>query len=163
MRQPKHQPFAPKLSLQRLTTRSQGLRKLIQQAKEHSNVSDQFNSALPKMFQGQFQINSFEGHALILTCHSASLMTRFRLSQNDIIQQFNNIIRPNYVTDIKIKIRPKNYSQTASASKQNTELPEITQRNISKKNAQILNEEAEHTDDIKLREILLRLAKHSSK
>jgi len=114
------------------------------------------------MFKNQFQVNAIEQQTLILTCHSASLMTRFRFKQQDIITQFNQKIRPKHIDNIKIKIRPKQRN-TGPDTPHSRNKTQTTQRTISKKNAQILNEEAEHTDDIKLKNILLRLAKHSGK
>jgi len=162
MRQPKHKALAPRLSLQRLTSRSHGLRILLQQASQHNSLTDLLNNSVPEMFKNQFQVNAIEQQTLILTCHSASLMTRFRFKQQDIITQFNQKIRPKHIDNIKIKIRPKQRN-TGPDTPHSRNKTQTTQRTISKKNAQILNEEAEHTDDIKLKNILLRLAKHSGK
>ena len=165
MQQPKQQPFAPRLSLKRLTSRCQNLRILLQQASKHSSLTDLLNASVPELFKNQFQVNAIEQNTLILTCHSAALMTRFRFKQQDVINQFNQKIRPKHITNIKIKIRPKQRSPNPNKASQTTSTQttstQTTLRTLSKKNAQILHEEAEHTDDIKLKNILLRLAKHS--
>lgn len=83
-------------------------------------------------------------------------MTKFRFSQTKVIEAFNQANPEQTITTIKIKVRPTNtasVTQKKAATKQHP-------KQLSKKNAQILQEEAEHTDDVKLKEILLQLAKH---
>jgi len=176
MRQPKNQPFAPRLNVQRLSNRSQTLRKLVQQASTRVSITEIFNSSVPVIFKDKFQVNLLEQNTLTLTCHSASLMTRFRFNQNEIINNFNQRSPTNKINNIKIKVRPKQFSQQGGsnsteqyshaaneikypASCETSTHKTNIDKTISKKNAQNLNEEAEHTDDLDLKNILLRLSR----
>jgi hypothetical protein len=156
MRQPKQQQFAPKISLKRLTAKSNNLQSLIKQASERKSLEDILNETLPAAFKGKFMLNSFSQGVLILTCPSAALMTKFRFSQDQFLAMLNAKIHPEKVTQIKVKVRP-HHMQPQKSAKNTTQ----AQNRLSKKNAQILLEEAEHTDDLKLKEVLLQLAKHS--
>ena len=151
-RQPKHKQLAQALNAKRITARSSELNSLLKRASSLQSLSDAFNESVPTLFKNKFQVNGIQDNILILTCQSASLMTRLRFNKNTIIAQFNSQIRPNLITDLKVKIRPGQYKKTAPK----------THRTISKKNAQILAEEAELTEDKKLKAILIQLAKHAT-
>jgi len=86
-------------------------------------------------------------------------MTRFQVNKNDVITQFNQKIKPQEIVNIKVKIRPKQFYPTINLQQKNDAT--ATNNKLSKKNAQILFEEAEHTDDLKLKNILKRLAQNS--
>ena len=156
MRQPKNHAFAPLISLQKLSQKYSELTRLMTLAGSRLSIDELLNQCLPDFFKGQFRINSFEHNTLVLTCNSAKLMTRFRFIEDDVIRALNTKIAPQSIQQIKIKIRP-NAEQQSSQPAKNSHPP----RSISKKNAQILLEEAEHTEDKKLKEILISLAKHA--
>jgi hypothetical protein len=149
--QPKLKQLAPILNAQKISARSSNLNSLILQANHLQTLSDIFNGVLPAMFKDKFQVNALQGTTLILTCSSASLMTRIQFNKNTIIDHFNHEIKPRRITDFKIKIRPGKHIK----------IPQKTIRILSKKNAQILKEEAELTEDKKLKAILIRLAEHA--
>lgn len=150
-RQPKIKQLAPLLNANKITRASVGLSTLLRQASQLQNLSETFNESVPDLFKNKFQVNCIQDNILILTCQSASLMTRLRFNKNTIIDHFNFRIKPNYITDLKIKIRPGQF----------TKAPTVTTRTLSKKNAQILAEEAELTEDKKLKAILFQLANHA--
>jgi len=156
MRQPKNHALAPLISLQKLSQKSSDLARLMALAGSRLSIDELLNQCLPDFFKGQFRINNFEHNTLVLTCNSAKLMTRFRFIEDDVIRSLNTKIAPQRIEHIKIKIRP-------NADQQPRKLSDINhgERSISKKNAQILLEEAEHTEDKKLRDILISLAKHA--
>ena len=150
-RQPKIKQLAPLLNANRITSKSAALSSLLDRASKLQNLSEAFNESVPPLFKNKFYVNCIEGNILIITCQSASLMTRLRFNKNTIIDQFNFRIKPNYITDLKIKIRPGEFKKP----------PTNTTRTLSKKNAQILAEEAELTEDKKLKAILIQLANHA--
>lgn len=150
-RQPKIKQLAPLLNAKKITRASSELSSLLSRASQLQTLSDTFNESVPTLFKNKFQVNCIQGNILILTCQSASLMTRLRFNKNTIIDQFNFRIKPNFITDLKIKIRPGQFNKPTQA---------IT-RTLSKKNAQILTEEAELTEDKKLKAILFQLANHA--
>jgi hypothetical protein len=157
MRQPKQQALAPLLSLQKLSQRSNSIANLIQMAKNRQSLDDILNQCLPDLLKGQFKANGINESTLILTCTSAKLMTRFRFIQDDVLSKLNIFLKPNNIRTIQIKVRPN------TQHKANMKDSKVFQRSISKKNAQILLEEAEHTVDQKLKNILTNLAKHADK
>ena len=156
MRQPKQKQFAPQISLQRLSSKSTNLQSLIRQAAQRRSLEDILNETLPAAFKEKFQLNSFSNGLLVLTCSSAAVMTKFRFSQDQFLSMLNAKIHPEKATHIRIKIRPAGSFQKKNAAKAMHQ-----QKPLSKKNAQILLEEAEHTDDTKLKNILLQLAKRT--
>jgi hypothetical protein len=137
-RQPKIKQLAPLLNANKITRASSELSTILSRASHLQTLSDAFNESIPALFKNKFQVNCIQNNILILTCQSASLMTRLRFNKNTIIEHFNFRIKPNSITDLKIKIRPGQF-----------------------KNAQILTEEAELTEDKKLKAILFQLAKHA--
>ena len=149
MRQPKQKALAPLLSLQKLSRKSNSIASLIQLANSRQTLDDLLNQCLPDLLKGHFKVNSINEQTLILTCSSAKLMTRLRFIQDDILSKLSTLIAPNKVDMLQIKVRPNIQTK-----------PEQT-RHISKKNAQILLEEAEHTEDQNLKNILTSLAKHA--
>lgn len=157
MRQPKQKALAPLLSLQKLSQKSNSIASLIQLANSKQSLDDSLNQCLPDPLKGHFKANSIHEQILILTCSSAKLMTRFRFIQDDILAKLNSLITPNKVNTIQIKVRP-NIQFKPEQIKTQTSV-----RHISKKNAQILLEEAEHTEDQNLKNILTNLAKHANK
>jgi len=150
-RQPKIKQLAPLLNTKKITKESSELSTLLSRASQLQSLSDAFNESVPPLFKNKFHVNCIQDNILILTCQSASLMTRLRFNKNTIIDQFNYRIKPSSIIDLKVKIRPGQFKKQA---------PAIT-RTLSKKNAQILTEEAELTEDKKLKAILIRLANHA--
>lgn len=156
MRQPKNHAFAPLISVQKLSQKSSDLARLMALAGSRLSIDDLLNQCLPDFFKEQFKINNFENNTLVLTCNSAKLMTRFRFIEDEVMRSLNKKITPQHIQRIKIKIRPNAGHQPQKSSK-----PTHAARSISKKNAQILLQEAEHTEDKKLKDILISLAQHA--
>ena len=141
MRQPKTSPLSPLISLNRLSQKSFSIANLLKLANNRQSLDTLLDRHLPELYKGHLKVNSFHDGKLVLTCSSAKLMTRFRFVQDQIIESLNSEILSEKILSIQIKIRPNINSNTTKPN------PEQTQRNISKKNAQILLEEAEHTED----------------
>tara|TARA_R110002167_G_scaffold295648_1_gene500139 strand:+ start:481 stop:954 length:474 start_codon:yes stop_codon:yes gene_type:complete len=155
MRQPKQKALAPLLSLQKLSRESSSIASLIKLANSRQSLDDSLNRCLPAPLKGHFKVNDINNQILTLTCSSAKLMTRFRFMQDDIVSQLNTLIAPKTIHMVQIKVRP-NIQFKPEQNK-----PKAISRHISKKNAQILLEEAEHTEDQNLKNILTSLAKHA--
>tara|TARA_R110001592_G_scaffold140266_5_gene361043 strand:+ start:6778 stop:7251 length:474 start_codon:yes stop_codon:yes gene_type:complete len=155
MRQPKNHALSPLLSLQKLSQKSKSIANLILMANSRQTFDDILNQCLPDPLRGHFKANSIDDNILVLTCTSAKVMTRFRFIQDDVLSKLNIFIAPKKILKIHIKVRPN--IQFKPATKE-TKKPH---RSISKKNAQILLEEAEHTVDQNLKNILTNLAKHA--
>ena len=155
MRQPKNKALAPLISLQKLSQKSNSIASLIQMANNRQSLDNTFNQCLPEPLKGHFKANNIKDNTLILTCTSAKLMTRFRFIEDDALLKLNKIIAPKKILIVQIKVRPNIQYKPASTETKKSH------RCISKKNAQILLEEAGHTADQNLKNILTNLAKHA--
>lgn len=151
-RQPKKRPLADALSLGKLTECSSELSKLLSTASQLNHYDMAFEQLLPPALKGCFHVNSISNTHLIITCHSATLATRFRMTQKQVIEKLNRQTGLT-IQNVKVKIRPGNL-QTSTRS---------TTRVLSKKNAQLLEKAAEQTEDLKLKKILEKLAAHGGK
>lgn len=156
MRQPKTQSLAPLISLERLSQKSFSIASLLKLANNHQSFDTLLDQCLPELFKGQFKINNVQNGKLILTCTSAKLMTKFRFIQDQVIDNLNAHIPHTKINTVQIKIRPN-----IGTNEKKSEL--APHRILSKKNAQILLEEAEHTEDQNLRKILTNLANNTNK
>lgn len=150
-RQPKRSRLSNAISLDKITSQSGELESLIQKANQLNNFTSIVNDCLPDFLKEKVLVNGLKQNALILTCPSAALATRIRMHQQDILSKLHLAMPRHRVASIKIKIRPGKFHSS---------LPE-TKRTLSKENAQLLREEAGRTDDLKLRDILTRLADHA--
>jgi hypothetical protein len=149
-RQPKKSSLSPLLSVTKLTAGSRDLRQLIAKAEQLSTFDEHFEHALPKPLRGHFKVNGLNNNQLTITATSASLATRCRMSQQQILATLNRQLDLK-LSQIKIKIRPKSLTHPSPQ----------TFRTLSTENAQILITEAEQTKDEKLKEMLMRLASHA--
>ncbi len=155
MRQPKKHALAPLISLQKLSQNSNSIANLIQMANNRKTLDDTLNQCLPIHLKDQFKANSLNDCALVLTCSSAKVMTKFRFVQDEVLSHLNELLAPHKILSIQIKIRPNlQFKPELNDTKKPC-------RTISKKNAQVLLEEAEHTVDQNLKNILTNLAKHA--
>lgn len=155
MRQPKQSTLSPLISLKTISSKSQTLIELLSIAESRQSIDALLDSCLPALLQQHFKVSSLSENKLVLTCNSAKLMTKFRQIQDETIAKLNSLIHPKKVDLIQIKIRPSQMMSTYQSEK-------ATLRQISKKNAQILLEEAEHTTDQNLKKALTNIANHAT-
>lgn len=152
-RQPKKRQLATALGLEKLTECSSDLSRLLSTANQLSHYDQAFEQILPHFLQGCFHVNSISKSHLVLTCSSATMATRFRMTQKQVIEQLNRQTDL-AIQHVKIKIRPGNLQSTEQRQ---------TRRKLSKKNAQLLEKAAEQTEDQKLKLVLQKLAAHGDK
>ncbi len=142
-----------KKSLSKITSKTDNLNRLFRKADAIAKLDKELDQALPDNLKGKFKIAGYKDGVLKLVVHSAVLATRLKFAQNELI----NTLRANPIlkelNTISIKIRPARYKKKIVKKL----LP------ISNENAQILIEEAGQTKDKDLRDILLRLATHTSR
>jgi hypothetical protein len=141
-----------KKSLSKITCKTDNLNRLFRKADAIAKLDKELDQALPDNLKGKFKIAGYKDGVLKLVVHSAVLATRLKFAQNELIStlRFNPILKE--LNTISIKIRPARYKKKIVKKL----LP------ISNENAQILIEEAGQTKDKDLRDILLRLATHTS-
>ncbi len=148
IRQPKHKALSATISLDRINKSSHTLSQLLGKAEQLQGLSELCYEYIPKQFRNKILINGIEGKTLVLTSQSASVATRLRVNQQDLINRLNQHPQIPRINTLSIKIRPAQYQRRTT---QNT-------KTLSKENAQLLLEEAGQTKDESLRKILTRLA-----
>lgn len=131
-------------------SRASTLRELMTKAGQHAQAEQQVIAALPaSLAQGSRFVSCKEGELAIAT-DTAAKASQIRFRQQDIMAAVrkNELFR--FVWKLKVKVLPSRFS----------ERPERKITPLSKENAQLLKEEAGHTKDQQLREVLEKLASH---
>lgn len=99
-------------------------------------------------------ISSSDSNELILQTNNAVLATQIRLASKQILNQIaQSALWSNSFDKLKINVRPLYQKQRSRQD---------TMRQISPENAQLLEDIAGYTENPKLKDVLLRLAKHRS-
>lgn len=102
-----------------------------------------------------FFISSSDTKVLILQTNNAVFATQLRLCSQQIINQVKQSpFWKNNFDALKVNVRPLYHKQRSQQE---------AMRQISPENAQLLKEIADYSTNPKLKEVLLRLAKHSAK
>ncbi|WP_417502565.1 DciA family protein [Marinobacter sp.] len=127
-----------------------GLRELVAKAHTHSKAEEEVIASLPPaLMEGTRFVCCLEGE-LTLSAENASKASQLRFRQHEIMEKLreNELFR--FVWKLKVKVVPPRFSDKPPAKK----------LALSKENARLLKEEAGHTKDKKLREVLEKLASH---
>ncbi|MCK0165545.1 DciA family protein [Marinobacter sp. S6332] len=127
-----------------------GLRELVAKARTHSKAEEEVIASLPPaLMEGTRFVCCLEGE-LTLSAESAGKASQIRFRQHEIMEKLreNELFR--FVWKLKVKVVPPRFSEKRPVKK----------LVLSKENARLLKEEAEHTKDKKLREVLEKLASH---
>ena len=107
-------------------------------------------AALPsELFNGTRFVSCKDGE-LVLTTETAGKASQIRFRQHEIMEKLreNELFR--FVWKLKVKVAPPRFR----------EKPVFKKEPLSKENARLLKEEAGHTKDKALREVLEKLASH---
>lgn len=126
------------------------LRELVARANVHRSAEEQVIAALPPaLASGTRFVCCLEGE-LTLSAESAGKASQIRFRQHEIMEKLrqNELFR--FVWKLRVKVVPPRYN----------EKPQPRKMPLSKENARLLKEEAGHTKDQKLREVLEKLASH---
>ena len=144
----KNEKLTEKKSLAQITRKTHDLNRLFRKADAISKL----DNALPSSLKGKFKIAGYKDGVLKLVVHSAASATRLKFAQSELINKLrgNPVLRE--LQSITIKIRPARYKKKLIRKVQL----------LSNENAQLLTEEAGQTKDKDLRDVLLRLANHTS-
>ncbi|MBZ2167170.1 MULTISPECIES: DUF721 domain-containing protein [Marinobacter] len=127
-----------------------GLNELLKKAELHRQAESQVLEAIPpELAQGTRFVSCHEGE-LILSAENASKASRIRFRQHEIMEKVRANELFQYVWKLKVKVAPPRFSERPAHKKEP----------LSKENARLLKEEAGHTKDKKLREVLEKLASH---
>jgi hypothetical protein len=126
------------------------LKQLMAKAELHLDAEKSVIASLPEELASGTRFVSCQEGELVLSTDTASKATRLRFRQHEIMEKVreNELFR--YVWKIRIKVSPSRFRARRKAEK----------TPLSKENARLLQEEAGHTKDTALREVLEKLASH---
>lgn len=126
------------------------LKALLTKAELHQQAEQTVLEAIPEeLVEGTRFVSCAEGE-LVLATDNASKATRLRFRQHEIMEKLREQELFRFVWKVRIKVSPSRFR----------EKPEIKMTPLSHENARLLKEEAGHTKDKALREVLEKLASH---
>ena len=126
------------------------LKALLTKAELHQQAEQLVLDAVPEeLADGTRLVSCTEGE-LVLATDNASKATRLRFRQHEIMEKLREQELFRFVWKVRIKVSPLRYRDK----------PEAKMTPLSKENARLLKEEAGHTKDKALREVLEKLASH---
>ncbi|MGM0571732.1 DUF721 domain-containing protein [Marinobacter sp.] len=128
------------------------LRDLMAKAALHNRAEQHVLSAIPERLASGVRFVSYHDGELVLLCDNATQASQLRYQQREIMATLRKEEAFEFVWKLKIKVQPRRYSLKRP--------PEPM--TLSKENARLLQEEAGHTKDKALREVLEKLASHAS-
>jgi hypothetical protein len=131
-------------------SRASALRELMAKANLHAEAEQQVIAAIPGSLAAGSRFVSCKEGELIIATDTAAKATQIRFRQHDIMAAIREYELFRFVWKLRVKVQPIRYS----------ERPERKITPLSNENAQLLREEAGHTKDQNLREILEKLASH---
>lgn len=130
---------------------SPALSDLVAKAELHRQAEEQVLSALPDELATGVRFLSCQEGELVLSAANATRASQIRFRQHEIMASVREQELFRYVWKLKVKVAPPRFRETKRAAKQS----------LSKENARLLAEEAGHTKDKALREVLEKLASHA--
>ncbi len=126
------------------------LRELMAKAELHRQAEYQVLAALPKGLASGTRFVSLKEGELVLSAENAGKASQIRFRQHEIMEKVREHEAFQFVWKLKVKVSPPRFQ----------EKPTFRKEPLSKENARLLKEEAGHTKDKKLREVLEKLASH---
>ncbi len=126
------------------------LKDLVARAELHRQAEMEVLAALPEeLLEGTRFVSCKDGE-LVLTAETAGKASQIRFRQHEIMGKLreNELFR--FVWKLKVKVAPARFRDR----------PVFKKEPLSKENARLLKEEAGHTKDKALREVLEKLASH---
>ncbi|MET4025322.1 hypothetical protein ABIE59_000840 [Marinobacter sp. MBR-99] len=126
------------------------LKALLTKAELHQQAEQLVLDAIPEeLADGTRFVSCIDGE-LVLATDNASKATRLRFRQHEIMEALREQELFRFVWKVRIKVSPLRYRDK----------PVVKMTPLSKENARLLKEEAGHTKDKALREVLEKLASH---
>ncbi len=126
------------------------LRALLTKAELHQQAEQLVLASIPEELADATRFVSCTDGELILATDNASKATRLRFRQHEIMESLRQHDLFRFVWKVKIKVSPLRFRAR----------PAVKVTPLSKENARLLKEEAGHTKDKALREVLEKLAAH---
>lgn len=132
--------------------RTRSLQDLLAKAQLHARVEALVLAAIPENLRGNLRFISFREGEVVLMVHSAIQASQIRFRQREILFGLRQTGEFPSADKLRVKVSPERHVIRR-------ERPLLA---ISKENARLLEEEAGHTKDKALREVLEKLARHAS-
>ncbi|MBW7472905.1 DciA family protein [Marinobacter sp. M216] len=126
------------------------LKDLVARAELHRQAEEQVLGAVPPALAAGTRFVSCHEGELVLSAETAGKASQIRFRQHEIMEKVREYELFRYVWKLKVKVTPPRFR----------EKPAFRKAPLSKENARLLKEEAGHTKDKKLREVLEKLASH---
>lgn len=126
------------------------LKDLVAKAELHRQAEDQVLAAVPPALAAGTRFVSCKEGELVLTAENAGKASQIRFRQHEIMEKVREYELFQFVWKLKVKVAPPRFQDK----------PIFKKAPLSKENARLLKEEAGHTKDKKLREVLEKLASH---
>lgn len=127
------------------------LKDLIVKAELHKQTEDQVLDTLPTNLSTGTRFVSYKEGELVLSADNAGKASQLRFRQHEIMEKLREFEPFRFVWRLKVKVQPLRFQEKS----------QVRKTTLSKENAQLLKDEAGHTKDKKLREILEKLASHA--
>ncbi len=137
-------PFGPDQPLK--------LRELMARATRHHDTELTVLQAVPEPLNRNLRFVSYHEGQLVLQVNNPTQASQLRFRQQEIMESLRKEEMFQYVWKVQIKVQPARYHHR----------PEPRPMTLSNENARLLKEEAGHTKDKALREVLEKLASHAS-
>jgi len=126
------------------------LRALLDKAEQHRSLESAIHALLPEKLASKCRLGGIRNGELTLLVHSSALASQVRFQQRTLLPQLRKDDRLAGIWRIRVRVSPAPHQPE----------PYRPLRSLSTENARLLEEEAGHTEDEALKEVLLKLAKH---
>ncbi|MDC0664072.1 DciA family protein [Marinobacter sp. SS21] len=127
------------------------LNDLLSKAQLHAHAERAVLSAIPAMLKSRIRFVSFHDGELTLSAENATIASQLRYRQHEVLEALRQQDPFRFAWKLTVKVRPARHQRSRSR----------TMQPLSNENARLLKEEAGHTKDKKLREVLEKLASHA--
>ncbi len=142
----------PSLRLTPESTRpASTLNDLLSKAQLHVQAERAVLAAVPAPLNAQIRFVSFHDGDLTLSAENATTASQLRYRQHEVLEALRQQEPFRFAWKLTVKVRPARHQHRRTRSMQP----------LSNENARLLKEEAGHTKDKKLREVLEKLASHA--
>lgn len=132
---------------------SRSLNGLLTRAQQHARAEQAVLAAVPENLRHGLRFVSCHQNELVLMTHSAIQASQVRFRQQEIVQALSDNELFGQISRVRVRVAPARHRLKRKHE------PMV----ISNENARLLKEEAGHTKDKALREVLEKLASHTSK
>jgi hypothetical protein len=149
-------PSYPSQTLQhdKVQSAKGGLKYVLNRANALLVIESVVSEAVDGELRGDVKVASLENGLLHLSTSSASLATRVKYSQMNLIAILKRLKKPLFIDSIKVSVQPKIYKDSYKT------LPPLPP---STENGKLLETSAQYIEDDPLREALIKLSKHAIK